>query len=941
MTYSTLLNEYYTYGFCEGSIFALVIYYTIIPMNKLITFLLVSILTSVNLMSQSPRTQINIDGNTVQVSGYTDKEVIITGKSNVFIQSTSAKSSLVNSIVRLNGEDAWLYFPNIRPTTVIDSLLSSIYVNQTAAINRTNVRVIIYKHGTAVVAHSTAYKPLTIYNGQNFTGDSASYSLFTYHNNLGSMNDRMRSFRLKKGYMATLATNSDGSGYSRVFIADDNDLEFSSFNYLLDANVSFIRVFSWEYVTKKGWCGSGSGGGNDVEQIKGTWWYSWSADQESRVNQEYVPIKQNLGWPGWDQINNKQRVTHMLGYNEPNRPDQSNMTVAQALAAYPEYLKSGLRIGSPSPSDPFGSNGAWLYEFLDSCKARNWRVDYVAIHAYWAKSPQQWYNDLKYVHERTGKPIWITEWNNGANWTTETWPTADRSYSAANAAKHLNDIRGILTVMDTASFVERYSIYNWVQDARAILLGGNLTQAGEYYMNNKSQMAFNRKKEVIPVYTMKRNPTLSLTFSTGSVTVAVRDDNGDYFRGFILERKKGNGSFEVILDSDDRVVRNFMDQIDPAAGTVKYRARTKLADGSFSNYTAEIGMSTASGGSLAQFGSAGMSNTGWNSVFFATEFSEIPSIVLGSPSSNNTTTLMAPRPKFVNRTLRFEIQATPWSYQNISGYAKDENIPYLVMLPGLHQLGGVTALSGRGLASSEWSTITFSTPFATVPVVFANQLLPGTPYATSLRVRNITTTGFQVRITKEAAITGKPGTETFTFIAMTPGNGVMENRPFKVGITAPNYVGATARVINYGDTISNTLFIAQMQTCNDDTTASLRSFIVSDRVAYVLKQRERSLSQTTTAAETVGWLVMDPLNIISGTKETLIKNLLVSPNPVTDRLYFAALGATNAQISVYNISGSMVLQETLQGNSISVDHLPAGYYFIRIPGYETTRFIKL
>lgn len=910
-------------------------------MNKLFFFLVMGLLSTTMLVAQTSRTPVTIDGAVAQVNGYTDSEVTITGKSNVFVNATSAKNSLVNSIVRLNGPDAWLYFSNVRPSTVIDSLLSSVYVGQSPAVNRANVRVMIYKHGTAVVAHPNGFRPLTIFSGQNFTGDSASYTTHVYNTNLGSMDNRMRSFRLKKGYMATLATNADGTGYSRVFIADNEDLEFSTFNYLLDENVSFIRVFNWEYVTKKGWCGTGSGGGTDVEKVKGTWWYSWSADQESKTNQEYVPIKQNLGWPGWDQINSKQRVSHLLGYNEPNRPDQSNMTVAQALAAYPEFLKSGLRIGSPSPSDPFGSNGAWLYEFLDSCKARNWRVDYVAIHAYWAKSPQQWYNDLKYVHDRTGLPIWITEWNNGANWTTETWPTNDKSYSEANANKQLNDIKAILNVLDTASFVERYSIYNWVQDARAMLLNGNLTKAGEYYMNNKSQVAFNRRKEVIPAYTMRRNPTLGASYGAGTITLTVNDGNGDYFRGFILERKKDNGNYEVILDSDDRSTRIYTELLDVSASTVKYRARTKLADGSFSYYTSEVGFSAAQGGPVAQFGSASVSNSAWNSVFFSNSFDDIPSIILGSPGSNNSTVRMTPRAKFVNRTTRFEIQAIPWAYQNISSFSKDEAIPYLVMTPGLHQLGEVTALAGRATASSGWTKITFSTPFNTVPVVFANQLIPSNTFATVLRIRNVTNEGFEARIMKEDGISSNPGAENITYIALTPGKGVVEGRPFIVGVTAPNYVGATSKAINYGETVQNPLFIAQMQTTNDDITAALRSFIVSNSVAYVLKQREGSVSQTNPVAETVGWLVMDPQNIIQGVNAPNTTTFTLSPNPVRDRIYLSGEIADGTSVSIYDVSGALVHHEMLQGNEIDVERLPSGYYILRTSESGTSKFIKL
>ena len=70
------------------------------------------------------------------------------------------------------------------------------------------------------------------------------------------------------------------------------------------------------------------------------------------------------------EISGKTNVSHVLGYNEPDQPDQSNMTVAQVLAGWPEIYKTGLRVGSPAYANPW--NG--LFEFVDSCDARNYRL---------------------------------------------------------------------------------------------------------------------------------------------------------------------------------------------------------------------------------------------------------------------------------------------------------------------------------------------------------------------------------------------------------------------------------------------------------------------------------------------------------------------------------------------------------------------------------------
>lgn len=81
-------------------------------------------------------------------------------------------------------------------------------------------------------------------------------------------------------------------------------------------------------------------------------------------------------------------------------------------------MESGLRLGTPAIAD----NLNWLYSFLDECKKRNYRVDYVAVHAYWGGSggaqvvtdgngnisPEKWYQKLKADSRPTGLPNLVT-----------------------------------------------------------------------------------------------------------------------------------------------------------------------------------------------------------------------------------------------------------------------------------------------------------------------------------------------------------------------------------------------------------------------------------------------------------------------------------------------------------------------------------------------------
>jgi len=899
-------------------------------------FLVLNLFTF-SVFSQNTRTTVTISDGTTTAVSYTDKEILLSGNAQLHLTGTS--SILTNSIIRLNGDNAWLFIDNVRPAAVISTILPYIYVNTTAAVNKTNVRVAIYKQGAVIMAQGSTFQPLTVFTDLNCTGDSAKYSLFTKYSGTGlgtGIDNKIRSFRLKRGYMATLASAGDGTGYSRVYIADNADLIVNTLPFELDQMISFIRVFNWEYTSKKGWCGTGAGCINDAEKVDGTWSYSWSADQNSSAGVEYVPIRQNGGWPGWSEISGKQYVTHVLGFNEPDHTEQSNLTVVQALAQWPDMMRTGLRIGSPAVT-----NNSWIYAFMDSCKAKNYRVDFVAYHAYWGgKSPANWYNDLKAIHERTGRPLWITEWNNGANWTTESWPTSDHTLSAANAAKQLADLKGILTVLDTAHFIERYSIYNWVQDCRAMILADTLTPAGKYYKSNSPDFSFKHATEVIPTYTLSKT-TIGISTSGKVASIVITDPNGEFYRGFIMERKIGEGDWAPFYDSSIATQKYISDTIDlSVSGSTRYRLRTKLPNGTLSVYTNEVGVDVTRGAAV-QVGAVGISNIGWNPVLLNQPFTTVPTIITGGASNRNSGTLLTTRAKLINFSSSFNIQMAPWAYQNITTLALADTVNYLACNAGSYDFGDIKAYAGKASIASTWATVTFPTPFDTIPVVLATQLLSPTTYPTTMRVRNVSKTGFEARIMKETANTSVLTTETVSYLAITPGSGVIENHRARVGFTATNAIGYILSSVQYGDSLGHPLFLGQMQTCNDDTTAVLRTIWIGPKYANVIKQREKSSGQTLMKSETAGFLAIDLDSYVAdGLKESNSDVLRIYPNPTTDRLYFGKSFPDGIDVSIYSLMGQLISNVRVFGNQLNVKDLPKGYYLMKSSAFGSVKFIK-
>jgi hypothetical protein len=380
--------------------------------------------------------------------------------------------------------DAWLVFDQVPASRVSSDFLERIRVYGTPAELGKNVRVAQYGGtGAVVIPHGADFPAMTVFLQKGCAG--ASMPLKCYDKGEAIEGMTVGSFRLKRGYMATIAQNKDGTGVSRNYVAQDHDLEITSLPAGLDQGLGFVRIFPWRWTSKKGIAGGIHQG------LNLGWFYDWNISTNSSADMEYVPIKQKRHWPGLDQNWKTRGSLHLLGFNEPYRPDQAKMTVDEAIQGWPELLKTGLRLGSPATSD--GGLG-WLYQFMDKADAKGLRVDFVAVHYYRAHpnpgdakgAAQQLHDFLKGIHERTKRPLWVTEWNNGANWTTAPDP---------NDKEQRDAIREMIEMMDKTPFVERYALYNWVEEVRELKRKDNsLTPAGEVYRDQVSPLAFTQEK---------------------------------------------------------------------------------------------------------------------------------------------------------------------------------------------------------------------------------------------------------------------------------------------------------------------------------------------------------------------------------------------------------------------------------------------------------------
>lgn len=467
------------------------------------------------------------------------------------------------SKIDLTHEKAWVIFDNTLPSKVVSNYLSSFTINGQQAVINQNVRIAVYLNGAVVIPHGDSVTPFTGYSGETYAGKATTLRLGT--NELGTASNSFQSFILKRGYMATLASGPNGSGYSRVYVADHQDLMIPVLPKALNQRISSVHIKKWNYVSKKGWCSTNGNSSiaNECNKTRSTWFYTWSADRASTYDTEYIPIRQHLYWPSISQINGQVQSTHVLSFNEPEHAEQHTSDKCScggvispwtACTKTPDLQSSGMRIGSPAPTD-----ASWLNEYIGHCNDMSYRCDFVVMHCYWgtneAANAAAWYNRLKTIYNNTKRPIWITEWNNGASWTTESWPS---SYGE-KLEKNKNAIKEILNVLDTCRFIERYSIYNWDTYYRAMIADdGWVTPAGEVYRDNKSTFAYNAEVQFTPIWW---TPSLKevemktqINAASNKSVFTIKNPNGDMTDRMVIQRKKADGTFENYYEETDRSV---------------------------------------------------------------------------------------------------------------------------------------------------------------------------------------------------------------------------------------------------------------------------------------------------------------------------------------------------------------------------------------------------
>lgn len=325
-----------------------------------------------------------------------------------------------------NTEHAVVILSQIKPSEAINKWLSKIQINGVRASNNNNCQVKLYNRGCIIMPYGRNIKPLTVYTEQNFEGDNCddygTENSSGYMNTLTTkkLNNRIRSFKLKRGYMVTFSTLAKGRGYSRCFIAANKDLEVASLPPVLDQKISSYRIFKW-YDTGKQQVAARGGDNAICSALKVTSTYTWGTTTDMSPDVENVPHHIYENYPSPASLGACTTSPHMKTNNEPmntaDDPKGKTEDVDAVLANWEDLMATGMRLCSPSSWDgsDYTNGTGYIKRFIDSIDARGWRCDIIDLHCYW---PESNFSTIKNWTNSTGRPVWISEWVWGLHGTT-------------------------------------------------------------------------------------------------------------------------------------------------------------------------------------------------------------------------------------------------------------------------------------------------------------------------------------------------------------------------------------------------------------------------------------------------------------------------------------------------------------------------------------------
>ncbi len=266
-------------------------------------------------------------------------------------------------------------------------------------------------------------------------------------------------------------------------------------------------------------------------------------------------------------------------------------------------------------------------------------------------------------------------------------------------------------------------------------------------------------------------------------------------------------------------------------------------------------------------------------IEFGTDFGTAPVFLAGMQTN------FGGDPATVRRSTLNGTQATVFIEEEMSADMEivhfTENVGYLAIQSGI--IEAVTANAGKvgetGVVGINhlWSHVNFSQPYQN-PVVIMGSLSNVGGQGASPRIRNLTSTGFDVRVQEWDYLDGVHGIETVGYLVVEAGVHILQDG---TTIVAGNTQGVTQtfQTVSFPVSFSSTPVVLSQATSINEPSAIVtrqRNVSTSD---FSLRVQEQEADYVH-APETVSWIAIEQ---VTGSNNSLLFESDTTGNSVTDR----------------------------------------------------------
>lgn len=206
--------------------------------------------------------------------------------------------------------------------------------------------------------------------------------------------------------------------------------------------------------------------GQQLQDLQVSWYYSWGVASDMKTHVPFVPMIFSIR-----KMNALPHAPVVLGFNEPDNAKQSNISVEDALAVWPQLAGQAKRLGSPAVAG-HPVRGDWLPTFMKA----NPKVDFVTMHWYKGADANKFIKDVQSLCDAYQKPVWVTEFAPQTAAQSKESPT---KYSQAQVNQFIQET---VRWMHANSCVERFAWHDAKTGTSALWdRKGNLTPTGKAY----------------------------------------------------------------------------------------------------------------------------------------------------------------------------------------------------------------------------------------------------------------------------------------------------------------------------------------------------------------------------------------------------------------------------------------------------------------------------